>query len=199
MIETGIMKIEKRDIMNGISSKRLIQKGYLPGIVYGKGIESMSLTVKEDDFKKKLAKFGKNYLFNLVLEGKKMHTVIVKDIQNSPIKGTPIHVDFQKVSLTEEISAEVDIRIIGKDLLDLRKLLLIRQMDTISVKGLPQNIPDGIEIDVSNLNAGDSINVGSIEFPKGIVPEIELDYTVISVNESMVNDTDEEIESQEDL
>jgi len=191
MKETGIIKIEKRDVINSRTSKKLRQKGYLPGNVCGKGIESMSIIVKEDELKKSLFKFGKNNLFNLVLEGKEFSTVIIKDIQNSPIKGVPIHVDFQQISLKEEINAEVNIRIIGKELIELKKLLLIRQIDTIPVRGLPQNIPDEIEIDVSNLNAGDSINVGNIKFPKGIVPEIELDHNVITVNESIIYDNDE--------
>jgi len=192
MKETGMIKIEKRDVVNSRTSKQLRQKGYLPGNVYGKGIESMSLIVKEDELKKRLAEFGKNSLYSLVLEGKEVYTVIIKDIQNAPVKGNPIHVDFQQISLTEEINAEVGIRIIGKEHLELKKLLLIRQIDTIPVRGLPQNIPDSIQIDVSNLNAGDSINVGSIKFPKGIIPEIELDHVVISVNESMTYDTEEE-------
>lgn len=191
MKETGIIKIEKRDVVNSRTSKKLRQKGYLPGNVYGKGIESMSIIVKEDELKKSLVEFGKNNLFNLVLEGKEFSTVIIKDIQNSPVKGVPIHVDFQQISLTEEINAEVNIRIIGKELIELKKLLLIRQIDTIPVRGLPQNIPDEIEIDVSNLNAGDSINVGSIKFPKGIVPEIELDHNVITINESIAFEDDE--------
>jgi len=191
MKETGIIKIEKRDVVNSRTSKKLRQKGYLPGNVYGKGIESMSIIVKEDELKKSLVEFGKNNLFNLVLEGKEFSTVIIKDIQNSPVKGVPIHVDFQQISLTEEINAEVNIKIIGKELIELKKLLLIRQIDTIPVRGLPQNIPDEIEIDVSNLNAGDSINVGSIKFPKGIVPEIELDHNVITINESIAFEDDE--------
>jgi len=197
MKETGIIKIEKRDVVNSRTSKKLRQKGYLPGNVYGKGIESMSIIVKEEELKKSLFEFGKNNLFNLVLEGKIISTVIIKDIQNSPVKGVPIHVDFQQISLTEDINAEVNIKIIGKESIELKKLFLIRQIDSIPVRGLPQNIPDEIEIDISNLNAGDSINVRSIKFPKGIVPEIELDHTVLTVNESITHDTDEVSESQQ--
>lgn len=195
MKETGIIKIEKRDVVNSRTSKKLREKGYLPGNVYGKGIESMSIIVKGEELKKSLFRFGKNNLFNLVLEGKIISTVVIKDIQNSPVKGVPIHVDFQQISLTEDINAEVNIRIVGKESIELKKLFLIRQIDSIPVRGLPQNIPDEIEIDVSNLNAGDSMNVGSIKFPKGIVPEIELDHTVLTVNESIAHDADEVSES----
>lgn len=195
MKETGIIKIEKRDVVNSRTSKKLRHRGYLPGNVYGKGIESMSIIVKEDELKKSLFEFGKNNLFNLVLEGKIISTVIIKDIQNSPVKGVPIHVDFQQISLTEDINAEVNIRIIGKESIELKKLFLIRQIDSVPVKGLPQNIPDEIEIDISNLNAGDSINVGNIKFPKGIIPEIELDHTVLTVNEPISHDTDKVSES----
>lgn len=192
MNDAGIIKIEKRDVANSRTSKKLRQNGYLPGNVYGKGMESMSIIVKQDELKKSLDKFGKNHIFNLLLEDKEKYTVIVKEIQNSPVKRVPIHVDFQHISLTEEINAEVDIRIIGKDVIDFKNLFLIRQIDTIPVRGLPQNIPDSIEIDVTNLNAGDSITVGSIKFPEGIILEIELDQVVISINEPTNRDTDED-------
>lgn len=196
MNDAGIIKIEKRDVANSRTSKKLRQNGYLPGTVYGKGMESMSIIVKQDELKKSLDKFGKNHIFNLFLEGKEKYSVIVKEIQNSPIKRVPIHVDFQHISLTEEINAEVDIRIIGKEIIDFKNLYLVRQIDRIPVRGLPQNIPDSIEIDVTNLNAGDSINVGSIKFPEGIVLEIELDQVILSINEPINHDTTEDKESE---
>jgi large subunit ribosomal protein L25 len=154
----------------------------LPGSIYGKEIESFPVKVKEDEFKKSLSKYGRNYLFNLDLEGQETHTVIVKEIQHSPINRKILNIDFQQISLTEEIKADLEIRIIGKESIDLKKLLLIRQMDTIPVKGLPQNIPDNIEIDVSGLDEGQRIYISDINFPTGIVVEAEGDQTVLSVN-----------------
>lgn len=182
MKKTATIRIEKRVKANSSASRRLRKTGYLPGSIYGKEIESFPVKVKEDEFKKSLSKYGRNYLFNLDLEGQETHTVIVKEIQHSPINRKILNIDFQQISLTEEIKADLEIRIIGKESIDLKKLLLIRQMDTIPVKGLPQNIPDNIEIDVSGLDEGQRIYISDINFPTGIVVEAEGDQTVLSVN-----------------
>jgi large subunit ribosomal protein L25 len=198
MSELDNIIIEKRSVTNSRTSKKLRKNGYLPGNVYGKGIEPMSIFLKEKELNKSLSEYGRNHLFKLILEGNEKYTVIVKDVQNSPVQGLPIHIDFQRISLTEEINAEVGIKVVGKESLESRRLLLIRQIDVIPVRGLPSDIPDEIEINVAELNAGDSVNVGSVSLPAGIILEIEADQTILSVNDAVSEEeeTDEESEAE---
>ena len=68
-------------------------------------------------------------------------------------------------------------------------------MDFISVKGLPQNVPDAIEINVTNLQLGDTINIGNIKLPNGIVTEMDPEQVVVSVNEARAQLDDDQSEN----
>lgn len=199
MKEAVTMKIEKRREANSRASRRLRKTGYLPGIICGKGSESLPIKMKEEEFRRNLLKYGRNYVFNLDLPGEKKHNVnvLVKEIQYAPISGKILNVDFQKISLTEEVKLDLGIRIIGREALDSKKLILIRQMDTIPVKGLPQDIPDNVEIDVSGLDEGESISIKDLNLPKGISVDLEEDQTVLSVNISDLNVESKDIDENE--
>ena len=96
----------------------------------------------------------------------------------------------------------MDIKLVGKESVEFKKLLVIQQLNQIPVKGFPQDIPDFIEIDVTNLDADDKIVVSDIKYPKGIEPDIEADKIVLTINkpkvrsEGIVEQSDEEAESE---
>lgn len=181
MLETGKILIEKRKSTNSNANKKLRRLGYLPGVVYSKGKESLAVSVKSEDLRKEISSCGRNALFDLSLEGKKLCTVMIKEIQNNPVKGEMAHVDFQEVFFDAEVKADLGIRFKGTEFLESKRLLALRQIDLIPVKGLPQLIPDEIEIDITGLEAGQSLNIADIIFPDGIVPEIEPEQVVVSV------------------
>lgn len=194
MKEMGVIKGEKRADTNSSANRRLRKSGYLPASIFGRGIETVSVVIKKDEFVKVLSKFGRNSVFKLDISGDTAHTVIVKEIQNDPIGKGYLHIGFQQISLSEEIKTDVSIRILGSESIEAKRLVVIHQMSTISVKGLPQNIPDVIEINVSNLQAGENVNVGSIKFPEGIVSENDPKQVVVSVSEPKRQETEEAAE-----
>lgn len=183
MSELGILNIEKRITANSRTSKQLRKNGYVPASLSSKGRDSISVAVKADELRKSLNSYGRNALFTLSLDDATSITGMVKEIQYAPIKGEMIHVDLQQVSLSEEIRADLSIRLKGIETLEFKKLMALPQMDAIRVKGLPQDIPDEIVIDVSNVKGVENINVSDVEFPKGIVPESSPEQCVVSVVE----------------
>lgn len=193
-METGTIKVMKRAIVNSRVNKKLRKSGLLPGNISGKGMESISVTVNESELRKGITSHGKNAIFNISIDEGNDYTVMIKDIQMSPVKGSPVHVDFQRVSMTEEIKAEIGIKFKGIERIESKRLLLVRQIDVIPVKGLPQDIPDEIEVDVTNMNAGETVSISDIVFPEGIIPEIDLEQVVVSVNEPKRADIEAETE-----
>lgn len=183
MSELGTLSIERRTTANSRASKQLRKNGYVPASLSCKGKESISVALKADELRKSLTSYGRNALFKLSLENDNSITGMVKEIQYSPIKGEMIHVDLQQVSLNEEIRADLSIRLKGLEKLELKKLMALPQLDVIRVKGLPQDIPDEIVIDVSNVKGVENINVADVEFPEGIVAELSPEQCVISVVE----------------
>lgn len=183
MSELGVITIERRNTTNSRTSKDLRKNGYVPASISCKGKDSMSVAVKADELRKGISAYGRNALFKLTLDNNDSITGMVKDIQYAPIKGEMLHVDLQQVSLSEEIRADLIVRLKGVEALEFKKLMALPQLDTIRVKGLPQDIPDDIVIDVSNVRGVENINIGDVEFPKGIAPEIGPEQCVISIVE----------------
>lgn len=174
--------IEKRENPNSRSSKQLRKQGFLPASISSKGKDSISVAVKRDEIVKSLSKYGRNYLFNLDLEGKENITAMVKNMYYSPINRDLITIDFQQISLDEEIKIKLDVRLVGREAVEFKKMLVMLQMDQIPVSGLPQNIPDYLEIDVTDLDADDRITIADVKFPEGITPEEEADKIVLTIS-----------------
>jgi large subunit ribosomal protein L25 len=181
MSELGVLNVERREAANSRISRKLRKNGYVPASISCKGKDSISVAVKVDELKRCLSTYGRYALFKLSLDNSEFATGIVKDIQYSPVKGEMLCVDLQQVSLSEEIRADLPIRLKGQEALEFKKLMVIPQFDSIRVKGLPQDIPDDIVIDVSDIDSIVNINVADIEFPKGIVPELSPDQCVLSI------------------
>jgi large subunit ribosomal protein L25 len=189
MNEKVTIAIEKRENLKGNAGKKLRKIGYIPGAINRKGLESVSVKIKKDELMKNIFKYGKNHLFTLDLEGQESYAAMIKEMQHSPIKGDVLNVVFQQVSITEPIKFNLNIKIIGKEAIELKNLHFVQQMDKILVTGLPQDIPEFLEIDVTDLNLNDKICIGDIKIPKGIESEIEADKIVLVINETRLDDT----------
>ena len=194
MNETATMNVEKRENANSKANKRFRQAGFVVGNIFGKGMDSIPVIVKRDEFRKTVSNHGRNALYKLNMGGNELGNVIIKEIQYEPINREIQHVDFQKVSFSENIKADVAIRAVGKEQLESRRMILLQHLDVLPVKGLPQDIPEFIDIDVKDLNAI-NIFVSDIKMPEGITPDIEPDRLVLAIEESksqMVIEEEEE-------
>ncbi|PKM84112.1 MAG: 50S ribosomal protein L25 [Firmicutes bacterium HGW-Firmicutes-11] len=197
MKEEGTIKAERRTHASSGTNKRLRREGYLPGNIFGKDMEPIPVLVKKDELNKNLAKYGRNSVYKIDLAGEKAYTVMIREIQHLAVMGGDLHVDFQKIVLSEETKAAIPVKVVGGGAIEAQKLVLLHQMDTITVKGLPRSMPDYIEVDVSALGAGDNITIGSIEFPKGITCDVDPDHVVVTVVEPRQKETEEVEETAE--
>ncbi len=197
MKATVDMKFITRTEKSKGANNLLRKKGYLPGSIYGKGITPIPIAVRKDELKKYVNRFGRNSIYKLEGEDQKPFTVMIKELQVTPVTYDYNHVDFQQITLSDEIKTEIAIKIAGLELLESKHLYLNRQVDTVTVSGLPQNIPDGIEIDVSNLNAGDVIKAGDLKFPEGIHSELNAEQVILSAIEAKTHEVPAEEPEEE--
>lgn len=177
------LKIEVRKEVSKPQNKKFKRDGYLIGVINQKGMESVPIAVKLDEFKRALKENGRNAIFKLQDDENNSYDVMVKTLDITPIKYEFEHVDFQKVSLDEEISVDVAVRFTGTEFLQAKRLIVNIQMDTITVSGLPQDIPDSIEVDVRTKEDGDTILVSDLELVEGISTDVDPTQLVASVNE----------------
>lgn len=181
MQETAIMNIETRTSTSKGANRLLRKNGYLPANISGKGVESVSIAVKRDEFRRMIKEYGRNAVIKLVTPDETSYTVMTKEVYVAPVINEISHLDFQIVSLSEEMKQEVPIKLIGTEFLETKRLLLNNHLDTILVSGLPHDIPHDIEINVADLKSGESITFRDLKLPEGITFEYDLDQKIVSV------------------
>jgi large subunit ribosomal protein L25 len=181
---------QKREVL-GSGLGKLREDGFIPGIVYGKGLEPIPVQVPSKDFKKVLESAGESTLVYLNV-GKDSYPTIIHDVSRDPLKDNIIHADFYKVNLDEKIKAMVPVQFEGespavKDL----KGIFVRNANELEVEALPQDLPHEITIDVTSLKAfGDQILAKDLKLP----PNVKL-----SANDDDILATVQEPISEEEL
>ena len=159
------LKVTTRETTGNGPARVLRREGKIPAILYGPGTEPVMLSVPAKDFENALKKStASRPLFNLTVEGvgDVPHAVMIKELQTSPLSRESLHVDFYKIDMDRKIRASVPIVAIGKSVgVELGGMLQIVRRE-IEVLCLPMAIPDVIEIDVTDLDVGDSVHVQDI-------------------------------------
>jgi len=148
----------------GKKNKTLRNKGLIPAIIYGHGIESFPIAVQEKSFLSAIGtSAGTNAIINLKI-GKKTYAVITHDMQHVPLSNKISHIDFLNVRMDEAIKAKVHIELSGIPLgVKDEGGILVLALREIEIKCLPNKIPEKIIVDVSNLKTGEGVQVSDLK------------------------------------
>jgi large subunit ribosomal protein L25 len=172
-METLSLQAEKREHSTKGHANRLRESGITPAIFYGYEAEPVMLQVKNDDLKKVLAKVRKESVFiKLNIKDSASGTEklsILKDVQINTLKKRLDHADFYEIRMDKALSIDVPIVIIGVPV-GVEKggeLNFIKR--EIKLSGLPLVLPETVEVDVTNLEIGDSAKVGDVKLAEGVV------------------------------
>jgi large subunit ribosomal protein L25 len=148
---------------------RLRRDGLTPGIVYGLGEESVSVTVNAHQLGNILSsRTGANTLITLQLDGRS-ELALARQVQRDAVKGTLIHVDFVRVRADQTIQAEVRLNLLGAPEGVSQGGMLEQLMHSLTVEGKPGQLPTEIEHDVTALVLGDQLRVGDLTLPAGVL------------------------------
>jgi large subunit ribosomal protein L25 len=170
------------------AAHKLRKSGFTPAVVYGHSFDTVAIQVSNTElkrmFKKGSGSSGDYRLFKLLIQDNgttKDTMVVIKDIQRNPISGTIEHIDFLSVKMDEKINALVHIQVLGKAE-GVKSGGIMRQiLREIEVQSLPDKIPPHIDIDVTNLNIGDSVHVSDLDIPGEVELITAPDETVITI------------------
>ncbi len=177
------MNIELRSKTGTGVSRRLRTADMIPGVVYGKGVDPITVSIKIRDLQDAISgSGGQNNLITLSGGGTlDQSIVIVADIQRDPIKRTPKHVDLHRINPNEKLRITVPVALKGTAIGVKEGGLLDLAHHELRIECLPGNIPDCITIDVSNLKIAHSIHVSEIPLPDGITLLDQPKIPVVSV------------------
>ncbi len=162
------LKVSTRTEFGSRTSRRLRRSGMVPGIVYTAGQDARHL--QADAHTVSLFLGEGHTLFDLEIEGEQSVPVVVKEEQRHPVRGELVHIDFHEVDLKVAIQADVQIELVGGDDAPGVKEggILEFVTDEITVEALPEAVPDQIELDVSAMEIGDTLQLSVVTAPEGV-------------------------------
>jgi large subunit ribosomal protein L25 len=177
------MNIELRTKTGTGVSRRLRMADMIPGVVYGKGLDPVTVSIKNRDLQEAISGAGgQNNLITLIGGGSlDQNIAIVADIQRDPIKRTFKHVDLHRINPNEKLRITVPVVLTGTAIGVKEGGLLDLSHHELHIECLPGNIPDNITIDVTDLKVAQSIHVSEILLPEGIVILDQPKIPVVSV------------------
>lgn len=158
-------------------AKALRNQGLIPCVIYG-GEKQIHFAVEVRAFDKLI--FTPNvYFIEVDVDGEK-HQVLLKDVQYHPVNDSVLHVDFYEFHNDQPISIAVPIKISGVSPGIIKGGALVKKMRKLTVKALPAQVPDYINIDISSLEIGDGVKVKNIEVENVVLLDIP-DLPVVNV------------------
>ena len=182
------------------ASRRLRRAGKVPAILYGGGEAPRLLQLDQ-----LLAyRYAKNeWFYTSILEldvGNDKQKALLRDLQRHPYKPYLMHIDFQRVSETEPVRLRVPLHFLNQEISPAGKTggcVILHELNDIEIECLPKDLPEHIDVDLSQLAVGDIVHLSDLKLPAGVeVPELKLgkehDVAVVSAKMSAVAADDEE-------
>ena len=188
------------------ATRRLRRDGRVPAVVYGRDVNSMAVSVSFRDLIAALqTEAGLNALIDVEVDGGDTVLTVAREIQRHPVRGQITHLDFIKVSLDEEIQAEVAVDYVGIPLGVREEGGFVETIAaSVAVEALPTDIPSSIQIDITDLNIGDTLKVEDLPTMEGVEYLDELNRPLVTVllprveEEPEVEEIDGELEEGEE-
>ena len=195
--EHTALEVTTRPVEGSRSTRRLRREGLVPGVVYGGGDEPETFSVNARVLRSALAHAGS--VLDLAVDGGTATPVIVKDVQNHPVRGEAIHVDLLRVDMSQPIHSTAVLDLVGAE--DAPGVteggVLSQETREVNVLALPDDLPDVIQHDVSKMEMNETLTLAAVTVPEGVTLLDDLDETVIAtITPPTLEPVEEEIETE---
>ncbi len=157
------LEVRERAERGSRRSRRLRAEGFIPGVLYGKG-HSRAIVVAERDLRAAMTgPSGLHAILDVVIEGQKtVHPSVLAEYQQDPIRGTLSHIDLREVRLDQSIHAAVVIHLVGESVGVKSGGVLSLVTREVQVEALPADVPEHIDVDMSEMEVGDVLRLEDI-------------------------------------
>jgi large subunit ribosomal protein L25 len=198
--DTTTLTVAPRTAEGSRANRRLRRSGLVPGVVYGGEGEPIAFEVDARILRQALAHGGA--VITLTVEGEGATPVVLKDQQRHPVTGDTLHVDLLRVDLKQKIHATVVLELNGvEDAPGVKAGGVLEQVTReLNIEALPVEIPDTIELDVSQAEIGDTIALDAVTAPAGVTLLDDPETVVVTVTPPRLStEADEEIETETEV
>jgi large subunit ribosomal protein L25 len=182
------LPVETRQV-TGKKVAALRRGGMLPGNVYGRGLDSISIQVSTDEMDKTLKFASANEVIDLKINGESVsRPVVIQKVQRHPITSSPLHAEFYQVSLTHTMHADVPLVIIGQSEAVLTyNGVLMTAVESLQVEALPLDLPSRIEVDITPLvELEQSLHVRDLPIPANVTVLTDPEVMVVKISSPRV-------------
>lgn len=195
---SAVLQLEAKPRDTGTrASRRLRRAGFVPGIIYGPGVEPLAVSVRSTHLERLLDRHGRGHLINVQVEGEaNPRQVVIKDLQRDILNRKVIHVDFMQVDIHRTITLTVPIVVVGEDLVKRRGLVVTHELDEVEIECRPTDIPDAITLDISGVTEPGALTVADLSVPPGV--EVLEDPDTVVVSCITVGEEEQEEEEKEE-
>ncbi|MDR3174186.1 MAG: 50S ribosomal protein L25 [Treponema sp.] len=162
-----VLAAQSRAAKGSAEARRIRRKGRIPAVLYGRGGSSVAIDLDAREFSSRVKNISESTIVKLELEGK-THEAFVKDTQRSITEGSILHVDFYEVESGVALRAHVSLHLSGTPIGVREGGILESPLHEIEVECLPKDLPERIEIDISELKVNQSIHVRDINLGEGV-------------------------------
>lgn len=161
------------------AARALRRSGRVPGVIYGHAREPQPLTIDTRELDRLLEQISaENTVVDLVVSGRTAHTLI-REIQRHPLRRQVLHIDFQELVAGEKVTVRIPLVVTGSAVgVRVDGGVLDQTLRDLEIEVDPANIPNHIDVDVTNLAIGASIHVSDLSLPPGVEPLNDPDTTV---------------------
>ena len=205
MTEQVNLNAINRDVEGKSSSRQLRRAGSVPAVIYGGDKDPIRISILEKDIAKAAEIPGfATQILNINISGEEQN-VILKELQRHPATQRVLHADLQRVNPDTKISISVPVRFLNEDICMGVKMhggAISRLINNIDITCLASNLPEYLEVDVAELDVGDSVFLSALNLPEGVeIPSLALgedrDQAVVSITEAKVLDIEPEVVEEE--
>jgi large subunit ribosomal protein L25 len=197
---TTSLEVHSREAHGSRPVRRLRRSGHVPGVVYGGGEDPISFQVESRELRLALAHAGA--VMDLSIDGSKASPVVLKELVRHPVTADTVHIDLLRVRLDQAITATVVVELLGgDDAPGVKEGGVLEQVTReVLIEALPTDIPDLLELDVSQVVIGDTLTVESLRAPAAVTIITESETVIATVTPPRLQVEEEtEIESETEL
>jgi len=182
-VETLDIQVDARDPGSKRTARRLRRSGKIPGILYGPKTQAVALEFNKKEFSSRIAGIEGSHLVRLKSSATALadKVALVKEMQHHPITGEVVHADLYEVDLTARIRVHVPLHFVGKAVGVVRGGILQPIVREIEVECLPMDIPEFFNVEVGELDIGDSVHIEALLMPEGIEAIFESNLPLVTV------------------
>ncbi|MCM3712167.1 50S ribosomal protein L25/general stress protein Ctc [Sporosarcina luteola] len=185
---------KSREVKTRSALTALRNDGFIPSVVYGYNTESTPIAVKESDLLKTLREVGRNGVLKLEVDGKQLN-VVLNDFQEDALIGDIRHADFLAIDMAEELEVDVTVHLVGNSVGEKEGGVVQQPNREVTIKVKPSDIPESFEVDISEMQIGDTITVADVRAKSKFEILSDDDYALVLISAPRTEAEMEELEA----